>query len=459
MMRQPLTAILVGALLLGGCNLAPAYQRPAEIVPPQWPQGPAYPAAADVAAGLTWRTLVADERLRTIVSRALTDNRDLRATVANVEAARAQYRIQRSTLLPTVTGQSGAQLNGGRPGDFNSYSANVGFSAFEIDLFGRQRNLRREAFERYLATAEGARSTRITLVAETANAWVTYAADNDLLAVARDTVASASRALQITNELDSAGLISKLDVREAETVLAQAQSDVESSITRLAQDKNALELLAGGSIDVALLPRSLVEIDPTLAVPPAGLASAVLLARPDVVSAEHQLKAANADIGAARAAFFPTISLTAALGLASTALSNLFTGGALGWTVQPGASIPIFGGPVRGNLAYSRAQREVYLNDYERAVQQAFRDVADALARRGTIGAQRAAQRRLVVANQQTLLLASAQYRAGIASFLNTLTAQRSLYVARQNEIITIQADLSNRLTLYSAIGADDPVP
>ncbi len=454
-------AILALPLLaLAGCDLAPHYARPASPVPPGLPSGGTYPVAADQAPGMAWKALVSDERLRGLVVRALGDNRDLRQSVADVASARAQYRGQRSNLLPTIGANSAASITGGRDGganNFDTYSASIGFSAFEVDLFGRQRDLTRAAFEQYLASDAGARSARITLVAELATAWITYAADLDLLGVAKDTAASASRSLDLTRELDRAGLIGKLDVNEAETVQAQAEADVERYTTQVAQDRNALQLLVGSPIEDGALPRSLAEIDAAIAVPPAGLSSEILLQRPDVLEAEHQLRAANANIGAARAAFLPKISLTTALGFASTALSQLFTGGAFGWTVSPSAALPIFGGPNGANLAYARAQRDFYLAGYEKAIQAAFRDVADALARRGTIDRQRAAQRRLVQASQQSLTLSTAQYKAGITAYLATLTAQRQLYSARQGEVATVLADLTNRVSLYSALGADDP--
>jgi multidrug efflux system outer membrane protein len=449
-------------LALAGCDLAPRYARPAMPVPPSLPSGGTYPVAAEQAPGMAWKTLVTDERLRGLIVRALADNRDLRQTVANVASARAQYRAQRSNLFPTLGTTGSAQINGGRgssANSFDSFSATAGFSAFEIDLFGRQRNLSRAAFETYLATDAGARSARITLVAELTNAWVTYASDLDLLGVARDTAASATRSLELTRELDRAGLIGKLDVNQAETVQAQAEADVERFTTQVAQDRNAIQLLVGSPVDDGFLPRSLAEIEPAIAVPPAGLSSEILLQRPDVLEAEHRLRGANANIGAARAAFFPRINLTTALGFASLSLSELFKNDAFGWTISPQATLPIFGGPNAGNLAYAKAQRDLFLAGYEQAIQSGFRDVSDALARRGTIDRQRAAQRRLVQASQQALTLTTAQYRAGISSYLDTLIAQRQLYVARQSEVATVLADLTNRVALYSAVGADDPAP
>jgi multidrug efflux system outer membrane protein len=459
-MRRFALALPLLALGLSGCDLAPHYVRPASPVPPALPSGGTYPVAADQAAGMAWKTLITDERLRGLVTRALADNRDLRQAVANVASARGQYRTQRSAILPTIGPSGSASLTRGRDanaGNFDSYSATVGFSSFEIDLFGRLRNLSKAAFETYLASDAGARSARITLVAELTTAWITYASDLDLLNVAKDTATSAARSVELTRELDRAGLISKLDVAQAETVEEQARSDVERYTTQVAQDRNAIQLLVGSPVDDGFLPRSLVEIDTAIAVPPAGLSSEILVQRPDVLQAEHQLLSANANIGAARAAYLPRITLTSAFGFASTALSSLFTGGAFGWSGSPSATMPIFGGPNGGNLAYAKAQRDYYLAGYEKAIQSAFRDVSDALARRGTIDRQRAAQRRLVQASQQSLTLSTAQYRAGITAYLTTLTSQRQLYTARQGEVATVLADLTNRVDLYSAVGADDP--
>ena len=348
------TLLPIGAaLLLAGCNMAPHYQRPAPPVPATLPTGAAYAVRPDGQAGLPWTQLVQEARLRTVIERALANNRDLRAALANVQSARAQYRVQRAAQLPTLTADAAAgfaRQNGARQ---NSYSAEVGFSAFEIDLFGRVRNLTESALETYLATEEGARSTRITLIAETAAAYATMAADQELLALSRQTQASAQRTLDLTRSLNAAGLAGKLDVHQAETTVEQAASDVAANITQVAQDRNALDLLAGAPVEDALLPVSLDSLIAGIAKVPAGLSSTILLQRPDVLQAEHQLKAANADVGAARAAIFPKISLTSAIGVASSALSALFTGDAFAWSASPSASLPIFGGPNRGNLDYS----------------------------------------------------------------------------------------------------------
>ena len=448
--------LLTSALTLAGCNMAPTYVRPAAPVPAALPTGEAYaPAQAGAAAGLPWTQLVGDAKLQTVIARALANNRNLRATLANVQAARAQYRIQRASQLPTVTGDASAAFVRQNDARQNSYSADIGFGAFEIDLFGRLRNLSESALQSYLATQEGARAARIALIAETASAYATLAADQELLAVSRQTLASAQRTLDLVSSLNGAGLTGKLDVYQAQTTVEQAASDVAANVTQVAQDRNAIDLLAGAPVEVALLPASLDSLIAGIAKVPAGLTSDILLQRPDVLQAEHQLMAANADIGAARAAMFPRISLTSAIGVASSALSSLFTGDAFAWSAAPSASLPIFGGPVRGNIDFSKAQRDMMLAQYEGAIQTAFREVADALARDGTIDAQQAAQRRLVIASQRAYALSEDRYRAGIDTFLTTLTSQRTLYAARQSAIATDLALVSNRILLYRVIGAD----
>lgn len=454
MIRLSLSA--VSLLALAGCNMAPTYVRPTAPVPATLPSGEAYaPVQAGQKAGLAWTELVGDTKLRSVIELALANNRDLRVAIANIQSARAQYKVQRAAQLPTVTADAGASFIRQNDNRQNSYSADIGFSAFEIDLFGRVRNLTQSALETYLATEEGARSTRITLIAETATAYATLAADQELLAVSRQTQASAQRTLDITRRLNAAGLIGKLDVHQAETTVEQAASDVAATVTQVAQDRNALDLLAGAPVEEALLPASLESLIAGVAKVPAGLSSDVLLQRPDVLQAEHQLKAANADIGAARAAMFPTISLTSAIGVASSALSSLFTGSGFAWSASPSASLPIFGGANRGNLDYSKAQRDLYVAQYEKAVQTAFREVADGLAREGTIDAQQAAQRRLVTASQRAYDLADQRYRSGIDTFLTALTSQRTLYSAQQSAIATDLALVSNRVLLYRVIGSD----
>jgi multidrug efflux system outer membrane protein len=447
------------AIALSGCDMAPKYVQPQLAAPAQWPQGAAYEPAQAGEAGMPWRTLFADPRLQAVIDRALANNQDLQASLANVASARAQYHVERSYQLPTLAAGADATVTRGlksSAADSQSYDANVGFSSFELGLFGRLKNQSREAMETYLGTQSGYRAARLTLVANVATAYLTLASDRDLLRLAEQTRDSGKRSVDLTQTLFTAGLSNATDVASAQTVLEQANSDVASQTTLVAQDRNALELLVGGPVTDAELPASLAELDARIGKVPAGLSSAVLQRRPDVVEAEHNLKATYAQIGEARAAFFPTISLTSALGLASTALGNLFTGNAFNASGTGSVSLPLLGGTTKGNLEYAKAQRDYYLATYRSTVQSAFKDVADALARRGTITDQRGAQDRLVAAAQKSYDLADAQYRAGTDTYIAALVAQRSLYTYQQTRIATVLADLTNRVTIYSALGADE---
>jgi multidrug efflux system outer membrane protein len=458
-MMRSFAKLMCATLLLSGCSMAPHYVRPVAPVAEAWPTGAAYPAAeATATAGLTWQQLIPNPKLQQVITQMLANNRDLRAAVANVLVARAQYHADRAAILPTInlTG-SGSRNGGGNSGNtFTTNALNVGVSSFEIDLWGRLRNQASAGFETYLSTQSGMRSTKLSLVQETALAYATLAADEDLLTIAKDTASSAKRSVELTQSLMTAGLGNAGDVESAKTIWAQAQSDMASATTQVAQDRNALDLLVGAHVDDSLLPTSLADVDGGIALAPAGLSSTVLLRRPDVVEAEHTLKGANYSIGAARAAFFPTISLTAAGGFSSSALSQLFNSSSKGWSVSPSGVLPLLGGATRANLEAAKATRDADVALYEKAVQTAFRDVSDALARRGTINDQRDAQGRLVTAAQRSLTLSDEQYRAGTMAYITVLTAQRTLYSARQTQVSATLADLSNRLALYTAIGADD---
>ncbi|MGE4410631.1 MAG: efflux transporter outer membrane subunit [Sphingobium sp.] len=448
----------VSLMTLAACNMAPANIRPEPPIPAQWPQGPAYaatPPDSATPAGLPWQDFISDTRLATLIDRALTANRDLRATMASVLAARARYRSTRSAQLPTINATGATTITRSDGSTSENYVAELGISAFEIDLFGRVRNESRSALESWLATREGARSAQISLVAETASAYATLAADRQLLALAERTAESAQRSLELTQTLHKAGLVSGLDMQQAETVLQRARSDVASTTTQVAQDRNALELMSGGPVEDDLLPQSLDGLSAGIAKVPAGLSSSVLLNRPDVQQAEHQLRAANADLGAARAALFPTISLTAALGVASSALSSLFTNDQFEASATPSARYAIFGGGKGANVDYAKAERERMIAQYEGAIQTAFQEVADALARAGTIDDQQAAQRSLVVASRKYHDLADRRYRGGIDDYQTALDAQRTLYSAEKTAIATDLAAITNRITLYRVIGAD----
>jgi len=453
-------------LLLGGCiSLAPKYQRPEAPVPQSFPQGPAYApnqAADPAVSGIGWRTFFKDPRLQQVIERALTDSRSLRQALAGIEAAHAQYRVTRADSMPKITASVGGTAQrsllaipgyGNSAYEYRDYTASIGFSNWELDLFGKQRSLNRAAFESYLATAEGAHATRISLIAETASAWLAYGADRSQLAIAQQTLASAQHSLDVTRQRLENGVASRMDLSQAQTLYQTARNDVATLTTQVAQDRNALDLLVGAPVEESLLPTELPP-DGWLARVPAGISSSALLDRPDVQQAEHTLKAYNADIGAARAAFFPDLSLTANGGLESAALSTLFSGGTNVWTIAPQVALPLFsGGANVANLAYYKAQRKQAVAAYEQAVQSAFREVADALAVRGTIQEQLDAQQELVAAAQDSYRLADARYEKGVDTYLNSLDSQRTLYAAQRNLVSTRQAALGNAITLYRALG------
>lgn len=461
--------VLTLALLGTGCSMAPKYVQPAAPVPTSWPVGDAYLRQSEAGLPIvSYRDVFADSRLQAIIEQALANNRDIRIAAANIAAARAQYRINRANILPEVSAgagytytdgsSSGSGSNGGT--GFSSsgsrYTADIGTTAFELDLFGRLRSLSDAALQRYFATEAAARATRLTLVGDIADAWLTYAADQSLLKIAQDTAASAERSVRLTRLRLEGGIAPRTDLRQAEQILATAQADVATQTTALAQDVNALQLLVGATVDPALLPGSIEQAAGTVRELPAGLDSGILLRRPDVVQAEYELRAANAEIGAARAALFPRISLTGLASLASTALSSLFTGGAFSWSAGADVSYSIFNaGGVRAGVAQSKAQRDAALASYEKAIQSAFRDVADGLARRGTIADQLAANRLQAEAAADTYRLTDARYRGGIDNFLSSLDAQRSLYSAQRSYVATQLVGASNLVSLYRALGGD----
>jgi multidrug efflux system outer membrane protein len=463
-------AALAGVLAspLTGCvSLDPAWRRPDAPVPAVSPSGPAYPQAGEPAATppARWREVFTDPQLKAVIEQALINNRDLRIAVANIQAARAQYRVQRAAELPAITAQAGESYTrtpgaiAGIPGlkgplDSRVYSASVGFSAYELDLFGHIRSLTRAQQQQYFAAEEARRTAQISLVAEVAGAWLTYGADSALLQIARDTEVSGQASLTLTQQRLAGGIASGLDVSQAQTIVEQARVDVARETTQLAQDRNALDLLVGATVDEALLPTGQAGEVLREDALPAGVRSQVLLARPDVVQAEDQLKAANADIGAARAAFFPSLSLTTSDGSASTALSTLFRAGTGTWSFAPQLAAPIFeGGRNRANLALAKAQRDAAVATYEKAIQTAFREVADALAERGTIDEQLAGQQALTQASADALRLSTARYERGSDTYLNELVSQRALYAAQQGLVATRLAASTNLVTLYKALG------
>lgn len=456
------SAVLTLAML-SACSVAPPYVRPPAPVPSSWPVGDAYLRQSEAALpSVSYTQVFTDLRLQQVIGRALANNRDLRVAVANIAAARARYRVQRSDRFPSVDAgadyrlsrQGGSASSGGGAG--SSYSVDAGVTAFEIDLFGRVRSLTGAALDRYLATEAAARATRLTLVGDIADAWLQLAADRSLLLLATQTVAIAEKSVGLTRARLRGGVAPRTDLAQAEQILATAQANVAEQTTAVAQDLNALELLVGAPVEPALLPAGIDQAAPAIVALSAGVDSAVLLRRPDVVQAEYELRAANGDIGAARAALFPRVSLTGVLGLASTALTSLFTGSAFNFSAGPSVSYNIFSaGAGRANVALSEAQREATLAQYERTIQVAFRETADALARQGTIDAQIAANRRFAAAAADSFRLTDARYRGGIDTFLASLDAQRSLYTAQQQVVRTTLVAANNRVALYRALGGD----
>lgn len=446
------------AFALAACNLAPTYVRPDAPVAPNLPQGSAYPTlpAGDSSAdALGWRDFFTDPRLQQVIAQALSENRDLRVALANVERARALYRVERAALAPAIGASGTASETRGNAGRaVDNFSVQAGVSAYEIDLFGRVRNQSASALQAYLATDEGRKATQIALVAEAASAWLSHAATADALRIAEETVASRRQTLSVNQRREANGIGTKLDVATATAALNSAEADAADFRTNLAQARNALELLTGGALPDDLLPATLGNGDHLRAALPVGLSSQVLLRRPDVLAAEHDLRGAYADIGAARAAFFPSISLTGLLGFASGSLGALFDGGNFQKSASAGLGQTIFdGGATAGNLAAAKAARDAALAAYERAIQSAFREVADALARRGTIDDRLAAQVSLEANAATAYRLSQARYDAGIANFLEPLDAQRTLYNARQALVTARLTRMANMVELYRALG------
>ena len=450
-MRRAVTLI---ALLATACTtMEPKYARPAPAIPASWPVGDPYLAQAEVGLPvLTYQQVFQDPRLQSLIAQALANNRDLMVAASNIASAREQYRIQRAQQLPTLNAAASATVSG----DSRDYNLGLQVPSFELDLFGRVRSLTHVQLEQYLATEAGARATRLTLVASVAGAWLDYAADSSLRLIAEQTAASAQKSVNLTRIRLQGGVAPRTDLSQAEQILAVAQADLAQQRTAVAQDVNALQLLVGAPIDPKLLARSIDEAFGKIAPVPAGLDSYVLLRRPDVVQAEYRLRAANAQIGAARAALFPRITLTGLLGFASSALGSLFTGGALGWSVGGNAAYTIFqSGAGHAGVRQSEAERNAAVATYQKTIQTAFREVADALARRGTINDEIGARERQQAATADTYNLTEARYRAGIDPFLTVLDAQRSYYSAQQQMVQTKLTAAQNIVTLYQSIGGD----
>jgi multidrug efflux system outer membrane protein len=461
------------AALVAACTLEPNYHRPAAPVPALESGAQGATAATDIG----WREFFPDPQLQQLIGLALANNRDLRVAALNVQSAQARYRIQRAELFPTIDASALEEVERFPTGVFGStstgaggagsatpvstggsvlrlYEVGVGFTNYEIDLFGRLRSLSHVALQQYFSTGETRRSVELTLVAEVAIAYLTVLTDETLLQIVDQTLKNQSDSYALTQKMFSGGTTTELALRQAESTVDTSRADLAQYQRQLAQDRDALQLLLGAAIPEDIDFSGGLERGTMVAELQEGIPSDVLERRPDVLAAEHQLQAANAQIGAARAAFFPAITLTGTFGTASSQLSGLFKPSSQAWTFSPEASIPIFaGGANVANLQATKLARDTAVAQYEKAVQTAFREVADALSARGTLDDQLAALQALVTASTVAYRLADMRFRGGVDSYLSALDAQRSLYSAQQQLQGVRLLRLENLVTLYKALG------
>jgi multidrug efflux system outer membrane protein len=453
------------ALLLSGCVMAPKYTRPEAPIPSDFPSGTAYvddPSSQEApnVAELRWQDYFSDPKLQRVIGLALTNNLDLRLAALNVERARALYGIQRAELFPALQATAGgakqrssADLTApGNPRTVEQYDVNLGIASWEVDLFGRIRSLKQQALQEYVATEEARRGAQIVLVSEVARAYFVLASDRQNLNLAQSTLEAQQGVYELIRRQYESGLATELDLNRSQTQVDAAKGDVARYTQMVAQDLNGLNLLAGSPVPEDLLPVDLAGVLPPEDIEP-GLSSEALLLRPDIIAAEHQLQAAYAYIGAARAAFFPRISLTTLIGTASDDLSGLFGDGTGTWSFAPRIAMPVFDSRIWAAYRVSKATRKIALAQYEKAIQTAFREVADSLAVRGTVDQQVAAQQSIVDAARKIYDLSDRRYAQGIDSYLSVLDAQRSLYGAQQGLTSLHLSKLANRVRLYAVLG------
>jgi multidrug efflux system outer membrane protein len=464
MNKFTLFAALAG-VTLAGCTLAPKYERPAAPVAQTWPGDSARANSSgdtNAVADIAWRDFFQDPRLQQIIGLALTNNRDLRVAVLNVEVSRAQYRIRRADLLPHVDATGGFarqrlpkyQVSSGDSAINNQYSLGLGTTSYELDLFGRVRSLKAQALENYFATEEARRNAQIALVAEVAVQYLNGLELDAQLAVARQTLASVQAAYDLNKQSYDVGNASELDLRSAEAQVQAAKVSIAGYEQLRNQSENALTLLVGGTLPTNLPPAQPLDGQKLLTDLPPGLPSDLLQRRPDILAAEHELKAANANIGAARAAFFPSIKITADAGVSSQQLSQLFASGSGMWLFNPQITLPIFAaGQNKANLDVAKLNKQIEIANYEKTIQTAFREVADALAAKSYLDEQIAGQEKLVDAEQGRYDLSDARYRNGADKYLSVLLAQQDLYSAQQNLVALRFSRLSNLIGLYQALG------
>ena len=466
-MNKHLTIILFAVFSLSGCSMTPPYTQPQAPVPARWPTGPAYMEMSAVpespaATEIPWREFFTDERLQKVIETALDNNRDLRLAALNVQRARAIYGIQRSALFPAVDATASGSKHrvpadlssSGRAHIAEQYDVSLGIFSWEIDFFGRIRSLKDQALEQFLATQQAGRSARLLMVSAVADAFLVLAGDRENSKLAQTTFETQKSAFDLIKRRFEAGLASRLDLNRAQTQVDAARGDLARYTLLLAQDENRLNLLAGAptALQAEIMPEGLADIRPFKKIF-AGISSELLLRRPDILYAENLLKAANANIGAARAGLFPRISLTTFVGTASAELSGLFGSGSDVWNFTPNITAPIFDSRLWSALDVTLADKEIAITQYEKAIQTAFREVADALAVRGTLAERLAAQQSLVNAAAESFRLSNIRYDRGIDSYLSVLDAQRALYAAQQALVAIRLADLTSQVRLYAVLG------
>lgn len=460
--RMRVQHAMILALLLSGCSLQPDYQRPEmPVTNHYWDKGA---MGGTKVSDLDWQQFFSDPVLRQLVQIALKNNRDMQVAALNVESARAQFRVERAALLPTVNAgadQTSAHMPGNLyntqttgPITYHQYEANLGVTSWELDFFGRLRSLRDQALETYLSTEATSEATRISLMAEVASGYLTLCADSNLLRLAQQTANSQRVSYELTKKSYDQGASTEQDLVQAETTVRSAEADVAQYSRQVRQDANALRLLLGTELPAGLVKQARLDRDWHFPQLPPGLPSELLTRRPDIIAAEHTLKAANANIGAARAAFFPSISLTASGGSASSSLGHLLEGGTAAWSFVPSISLPIFdGGKNRANLDIAKVSKRIEVANYEKSVQTAFKEVSDALAGQTTYQDELKARTQDTDANQRDYDIAQMRFRAGVDNYLNVLVAQRSLYQSQQNLITTRLNSLNQQITLYKVLG------
>ncbi|TMS56942.1 efflux transporter outer membrane subunit [Imbroritus primus] len=469
-MTKLLTSVLLAAGILSGCTLAPRYERPAAPVASAFPDAPAgYIATTSGqetrrAMDIGWREFFRDARLQALIAAALENNRDLRTAALRIEEARALYNVQSADLLPTINGTAG-YTRSRTPGSVSpfgvttttsQYQVGLSLASFELDFFGRVRSLNNAALAQYLATEEAQRAAHLSLVAEVAKAYLAERAYAEQLTLAQDTLKSRESSYDLAKKRFDVGASSALDLRQAETLVESARVSAATLTRQQAQANNALAVLVGKPLgELGTLPEpTALSSQAVLTDIPAGAPSDLLTQRPDIRQAEQQLLSANANIGAARAAFFPRITLTSSIGTASNELSGLFDGGTRAWTFAPSLVLPIFDwGRNMANLTLSEVRKDIAVANYEKTIQTSFREVADALVARGTFDAQVDSQQKVRDAQAERLKLADLRYRNGVASYLELLDAQRELFSADQALVQARQARLVNAIDLYKALG------